>query len=77
MTKKDYERAARIVQRERGPRSAACLVSTFVEFFASDNPRFDEARFRAACVPSASVKVRPHKAPPKEAMPRTVWDRVV
>ena len=61
MSKKDYERAARIVQRERGTGDLerACLVSTFVEFFHDDdNPRFDEARFRAACVPGANVKAR-------------------
>jgi hypothetical protein len=34
------------------------LVGTFVTFFMDDNPRFDEVRFRAACVPGANVKAR-------------------
>lgn len=59
MTKKDYERAARIVQEF--PRPLAIIIA-FVAFFREDgNPRFDEARFRAACVPGANVKARPRK----------------
>ena len=60
MTKKDYERAATMVQRERGIKSAerACLISFLVEFFASDNFRFDAQRFRRACEPGANVRAR-------------------
>lgn len=58
MSKKDYEKAATIIQRERsiGDNEKACLVSTFVEFFSADNPAFNEVRFRKACVPGANVK---------------------
>jgi len=62
MTKKDYEKAAAIVRRTSartrspsaegwlsGPALAMELCDAFVELFASDNPRFDEARFRQAC----------------------------
>jgi hypothetical protein len=60
MTKKDYERAARIIQyRRSGDKDTdGRLVGTFVTFFMDDNPRFDEVRFRAACVPGANVKAR-------------------
>lgn len=65
MTKKDYERAARIAQAEPAARSGskvhANVVEAFVALFRSDNPRFDEERFRAACVPGANVKARPRK----------------
>ena len=64
MTKKDYERAALIVQRFRNHANADVTfgaVQGFVELFASDNLRFDETRFRAACVPGANVKARPRK----------------
>ena len=65
MTKKDYERAAEIIQRwasvaagssERD--TVAALETCFAEFFSGDSPRFDEARFRAACAPGANVKAR-------------------
>jgi hypothetical protein len=74
MTKKDYERAAEIVQ---GMRDGIAHTGTsahavdcnridgaeyaFVALFACDNPRFDKTRFRAACVPGANVKARPRK----------------
>lgn len=59
MSKKEYEKAARIVQRERiTALERAILSSVFVEFFRDDNPRFDEARFRAACEPGANVRAR-------------------
>jgi hypothetical protein len=68
MSKKDYERAAELVQTARGivetrGENAGCklMESTFVLFFMDDNPRFDEARFRAACVPGANVKARGKK----------------
>lgn len=65
MTKKDYERAATLIQEcGDGPGSDGFedTLETFVQFFASDNPRFDEARFRAACVPGANVRARKGKA---------------
>ena len=64
MTKKDYERAAEIVQHiprsyeQDFPGAADTITDVFVEFFCGDNPRFDEPRFRAACVPGANVKAR-------------------
>ena len=66
MTKKDYERAALIAQRrwraEFDVYVRSAIIESFVELFAGDNPRFDEARFRAACVPGANVKARPKRA---------------
>ena len=67
MTKKDYERTALIVQgiratNDRDEAEADGAESAFAELFAGDNPRFDETRFRAACVPGANVKARPRKA---------------
>ena len=60
MTKKDYERAAQVVQEWMACRAtveARAVQTAFVRFFQEDgNPRFDEARFRAACVPGANVK---------------------
>lgn len=64
MTRKDYEKAAEIVQTYVQPYDAVgeCIVDAFAEFFSVDNPRFDVARFRAACIPGANVKARPTKA---------------
>jgi hypothetical protein len=51
MSKKDYERAARIVRPwadlNRGHAEELCAA--FIALFAGDNPRFDAERFRAAC----------------------------
>ncbi len=62
MTKKDYENAAQIIRAEyagvdampasvrrslKNQREAD--VKLFCKFFANDNSRFDEARFRKAC----------------------------
>lgn len=55
MTRKDYEKAAIIAQRY----PYTDVVEAFADFFRDDNDRFDEARFRAACVPGANVKARP------------------
>lgn len=63
MTKKDYERAARIVQETPSTAIDAryYVEGAFVLLFRDDNPLFDEARFRRACVPGANVKARPRK----------------
>ena len=65
MSRKDYERAAEIAQfcvgDEEGETAAAIhasVVDSFVELFKGDNGRFDEDRFRRACVPGANVKAR-------------------
>lgn len=58
MTKKDYERAATIAQELNSTK----VAQAFATLFRDDNPRFDEARFRAACVPGANVKARPRKS---------------
>lgn len=63
MTKKDYERAARIAQgspNNTSPQIREYVVESFVALFRCE-PRFDEARFRRACVPGANVKARPAK----------------
>jgi len=68
MTRKDYEAAARIVQDMRAgtigglgiySRASTDAVETaFAQLFVRDNPRFDEDRFRRACVPGANVRAR-------------------
>lgn len=75
MTKKDYERAAKMIRemiisqnidtqyikslddynrrfgREQVPGVVIYnLIETFVKFFAEDNPRFDQDRFKQACM---------------------------
>lgn len=55
MTKKNYEKAAKIVrstrqQMGRGHEATVQLIEeSFVELFKDDNPRFNEERFRFAC----------------------------
>jgi hypothetical protein len=52
MTKKDYIRAAEIIRAaEMTKHERALMVSAFCELFRGDNPRFDDARFIAACDP--------------------------
>ena len=53
MTKKNYIAAAKMISlmtydiHTTGERAA--VVNAFVDFFESDNPRFDRARFLDAC----------------------------
>ena len=47
MTRKDYNHAAQIIKDLPGLKSK--VIYTFVTFFTSDNPRFDEERFVRAC----------------------------
>lgn len=58
MTKKDYIRAASIVNRIQTGKTAPLLAwqvrESFVELFAGDNPRFDADKFRKACDASAA-----------------------
>ena len=56
MTKKDYIRAANLVKTRLANQKKnsklldmSFLEDAFVELFQSDNPRFDERRFRQAC----------------------------
>lgn len=59
MSKKDYERAARLVQvMILTPEVRQGTVDVLERFFAGDNARFDAMRFRAACVPGANVRAR-------------------
>jgi hypothetical protein len=64
MSKKDYERAAKIVQDygdaadEMDSAVRWIIADAFVNLFAPDNPLFDAERFRLACVPGANVKAR-------------------
>lgn len=59
MSKKDYQRAAEIAQ-DFSPdgRGHEDVTEAFIELFRNDNERFDEARFRAACIPGANIKAR-------------------
>ena len=64
MTKKDYEKAAQIVQDVGGldyadkmtRRQAA--IEVFTALFTGDNPRFNPDRFIRACQPGANVRAR-------------------
>ncbi len=47
MTRKNYEAAAAIVRET--PENPYTVQEAFVTLFTNDNPRFDAARFRAAC----------------------------
>ena len=49
MTKKNYVKAAKLIQATEPKVVANQLEEAFVEFFQDDNPRFDEERFRFAC----------------------------
>lgn len=54
MTKKDYEKAAKMIRTQMSwgatkDGANATVVQAFTEFFREDNPRFDEERFRYAC----------------------------
>ena len=46
MTKKDYIKAAAIIQKHG---SSDKMIEVFVEFFSNDNPQFDVDRFVDAC----------------------------
>ena len=47
MTRKDYNHAVQIIKALPGLKSK--VIYTFVAFFTSDNPRFNEKRFVNAC----------------------------
>ena len=53
MTKKDFERAAKLCADKRKnlalPKLVNKIEETFVEFFEGDNPRFDRVKFLHAC----------------------------
>ncbi|HEU5075936.1 MAG TPA: hypothetical protein VFU02_17200 [Polyangiaceae bacterium] len=73
MTKKDYIRAAEII-RESGAKGKVLetLISSHVALFKSENPRFDESRFRAACDPKRPMIQARHNTKPRPA--RTGFD---
>jgi rhamnogalacturonyl hydrolase YesR len=53
MTRKDYVETAKILNQfttEIDSKTFQDLVFEFSEWFASDNPRFDENKFWDACV---------------------------
>lgn len=56
MTKKDYILAAEIVRTHKSldnilndGKCGSAVMRAFIAFFTRDNPKFDEARFIAAC----------------------------
>lgn len=54
MTRKDYELIAATIRRTTGEGPSPTVVQTivsraFADALAADNPRFDRARFLAAC----------------------------
>ena len=58
MSKKNYEAAASIIQREADPVLRDAMVAAFSYFFRTDNSRFDQDRFERACCPGANVRAR-------------------
>ena len=61
LSKKAYEQAASIAQGYSNGTDElrSNVIQAFVALFKRDgNPRFDEARFRRACVPGANVRAR-------------------
>jgi len=44
-TRKDYERAASLVAVIDNDLARGTAITTFIRFFANDNPRFDQDRF--------------------------------
>lgn len=52
ITRKDYKKTANILagfSNEIHPQVFEDLVEEFAQYFASDNERFDKARFESAC----------------------------
>jgi len=51
MTKRDYIKAAKIIQQhyELEEDCAMWVEQSFIRFFREDNPRFDVDAFREAC----------------------------
>ena len=47
-TKKDFERAAKIVVAIKGEDARREVRNAFITFFMGDNPKFNAERFRAA-----------------------------
>ncbi len=67
MTRKDYERAAKIIRarnvtyvdsafKQEAAEHTASICETFVAFFRGDNPDFDAKRFRDACDPNKNLR---------------------
>lgn len=60
MTKRNFQDAAKIVVelRKKGQNIGADIVqASFAELFYNDNPRFDVARFKVACIPVDAHKL--------------------
>lgn len=56
MSRKDYRRAADIIQRTAmSPSERELVIALFIDFFVSDNPRFDPLVFGDACQPVPEV----------------------
>jgi hypothetical protein len=60
MTRKDYEKAAKIVRAyldQPGSKmtTAVSISVAFAMLFEGDNPRFSHDRFRDACFPSSDA----------------------
>jgi len=51
MTKKDYIYAAEIILKSVKPSARSHVRKAFIQFFKSDNPRFDAERFTEASTP--------------------------
>ena len=56
MTRQHYERAARLVRLVHPAKARERMVDLLVTLFAENGGRFNEARFREACVPGAPIR---------------------
>ena len=64
VTKKDYDKAAKIVRAycvnscsSEQLEDARWMRMGFIELFSNDNPKFDCARFDAACMPKTDINL--------------------
>jgi hypothetical protein len=54
MTKKDFIKAAEITRCSR-PNDRLAIRESFIALFITNNPKFDIARFDAACMPKTEI----------------------
>lgn len=78
--RRHYEAIAQVLQDST---AAANVMAAMANMLCRDNPRFNSARFIAACMPGANVKARPKKEKPvkvkkvKPAKPNADYLRAV
>jgi hypothetical protein len=59
MTRKHYNKSASLIRQyveDYGQEGVDDIIDLFVELFSHDNPRFNEKKFRTACLPRRNTK---------------------